>query len=100
MENIREQLNEEKIEIKEILNEEFGLFKKDSALFLETEDSRSPGFIIEWEEEADNDSIRKDALVRDNKPDQEKFIIQWEDEEETDTLDVEERRRRRPIIKR
>ena len=99
--NIREQMKEEKMEIKEILNEEFGLFKKDSASFNETEEHRSPGFILEWEEEEieKSDSLRKVTLKRDNKPGQEKFIIRWEDEEETDTVDFEKGKQRR-LIKR
>jgi hypothetical protein len=101
LENIREQLNEEKVEIKGILNEEFGLFKKDSSLFFETEDPRSPGFMIEWEESSESDSLRKKELRKDNIPDQDKFTITWDDDLETsDTLDVEERKRRRPIIRR
>ncbi len=81
--NVREQLSEEKKTVKAILNEEFGLFKKDSALFRESETRESPAFIIEWEDEPD-DGSRESTLQKDNKQNIQEFEIQWDD---TDTLE-------------
>jgi len=91
--NIRDQLVEEKTEIKQILNDEFGLFKKDSLLHGEDTQEKQ-GFIIEWEEDTESDSLKKDALKKDNKTDETVFTIRWE-EEETDTMTVEKKKRKR-----
>ncbi len=94
MQNIRDQFREEKKELKEILNEEFGLYKKDSTITGEREDEKSKKFIIEWDEDVDKDST-SDALKKDNKSDKERFTIVWDDDEEADTVKVEEKKRRR-----
>ena len=54
-EKIRKDLNEEKTELKQILNEELGLFKHDEKLF-ETEDlekDREETFTFDFSEESD-----------------------------------------------
>ena len=82
IENIRDQLVEEKQEIKEILNEELGLFKRDSTLLEEQGEQKTPDFIIEWEEDQGGDSIVAGGLKPNNKSDDPGFIIIWDDEDE------------------
>ncbi len=94
VQNIKDQFKEEKKELREILNEEFGLFKMDSTLKGDKEDDKEAKFIWEWDEDSIND-IKTDSLKMDNKSDQERFTIVWDDEEESDTVVVEEKKRRR-----
>jgi hypothetical protein len=94
MQNIRDQFEEEKKELKEILNEEFGFFKKDTTIRGDKEDEQTSKFILEWDEDSEIDN-KTDSLKRDNKSDKERFTIVWDDEEESDTVKVEEKRQRR-----
>ncbi len=94
VQNIKDQFKEEKKELREILNEEFGLFKKDSTLRGDMEEDKDTKFILEWDEDSEND-IKTDTGRKDNKSDQERFTIVWDDEEESDTAVVEEKKRRR-----
>jgi hypothetical protein len=55
VQNIKDQFKEEKKELREILNEEFGLFKKDSTLKGDREDNREDKFIWEWDEDPETD---------------------------------------------
>ena len=93
VQNIRDQMKEEKQELKKILNEEFGLYKNDPGIVSDSTQEDAPAFIIEWEE--DNDSLS----AGDNKPgnisDKERFIIVWDDEEEPEEPDVENKKKRR-----
>ena len=96
VQNIRESMIEEKKELKEILNEEFGLFKKDSTLRGVNNPGDVPAFIIEWEED---DSISGGVKKPGNKSPGEKFIIEWdEDEKESSDSIPESRRKRRKKI--
>ncbi len=94
LQNIKEQMNEEKQELKQILNDEFGLFKKDSTLLDEQNKEDAPDFIIEWEEEKESNSgpVKKPG----NKSNEQKFTIVW-DEDETEAEDSipDERKKRR-----
>jgi hypothetical protein len=92
MQNIRDQFREEKKELREILNEEFGFFKKDTTLSGAKEDDKATRFILDWEEDSVS-SNKTDSLRRNNKSDQERFTIVWDDEEESDTVKVEEKKR-------
>jgi len=94
VQNIKDQFKEEKNELREILNEEFGLFKKDSTLRGDKEEDKDTKFILEWDEDSEIDN-KTDSLKTDNKSDQERFTIVWDDEEESDTAVVEEKKRRR-----
>ena len=98
VQNIKDQFKEEKKELREILNEEFGLFKKDTTLSGDKEDDKNTKFILEWEEDSKSD-IKTDTGKKDNKSDQEGFTIVWDDEDESDTVIVEEKKRRRKIKK-
>ena len=93
VQNMKNQLREEKKELKGILNEEFGLFKKDSVLKGEKGKDIESGFKMEWEEDAKG-GIRTDTLKKNNKPGQDRFTIVWDDEE-TDTLNIEGKKRQR-----
>ena len=93
LQNVRDQFKEEKKELREILNEEFGLFKKDSTLGGEKEEDTDAKFILEWEEESDSD-IKIDTGKKDKKSDPERFTIVWDDEE-SDTVIVKEKKRRK-----
>ena len=94
VQNIKDQFREEKKEIREILNEEFGLFKKDSTFSGDKEDDKDSKFVLEWEEDSKRD-IKTDTDRIVNKSDQEGFTIVWDDEEESDTLVIEDKKRRR-----
>jgi hypothetical protein len=97
VENIRDQMTEEKTELKKILNEEFGFFKKDSATFEEKTGGDTPEFIIEWDENMD--TVSQDGKDENNKSGEERFIIEWDEEKETgpDSLPEKKNRRRRKI---
>lgn len=94
VQNIKDQFKEEKKELREILNEEFGLFKKDTTLRGEKEDDDASKFVLEWDEDLKN-NIKTDTGNSDNDSDQERFTIVWDDEEESDTVIVEEKKHRR-----
>ncbi len=94
VQNIKDQFQEEKKELREILNEEFGLFKKDSTLGGDKTDDRDSKFILEWDEDPKSD-VKTDTGKSDNNSNKEGFTIVWDDEEESDTVVVEEKKRRR-----
>lgn len=76
MKSLKEKLDDEKVELKSILKEEFGLFKNDTLQGKQT-DLKSRDFIFEWE---DSDSTEVDS-VQTTKLKQHQFIIEWDDEE-------------------
>jgi hypothetical protein len=92
LKNVRDQMGEERQEIRKILNEEFGLFKKDSMLPGESGEENQPDFIIEWEEK---DSLSIPDKETDNKSDKERFIIVWEEDDEEEEIMPEEKRKKR-----
>ncbi len=79
MQNIREQMKEERKELKNILKEEFGLFKKDSTLKDDGSQKEPPAFKIEWDEE--EDSTTKRDKKKSNNSEKERFIIVWDEDE-------------------
>jgi hypothetical protein len=94
VQNVKEQLRLEKKELREILNEEFGLFKKDTTLGTDKTEDKETRFILDWEEE-DRSSIASDTGENAMKTEQKPFSIVWDDEEASDTVKVEEKKRRR-----
>jgi hypothetical protein len=94
VQNVKEQLRAEKQELREILNEEFGLFKKDTTLGADKVEDKKSRFILGWEEE-DRRRIESDTAENAIKTEQKPFTIIWDDEEESDTVKVEEKKRRR-----
>jgi hypothetical protein len=93
VQNIREQMQVEKKELKQILNEEFGLFKKDTTLGGKINDKEPGGFIIRWEE----DSVVKQDMKMDNISEKERFIIEWDDDVgmKADTVPVPQKKTRK-----
>jgi hypothetical protein len=94
VQNIRDQFSEEKKELKEILNEEFGLFKKDSTFRGDKDVEKTGKFILDWEEDSKSEK-KTDSVSRQNKSDQKRFTIVWDDDEESDSVAVQEKIRRR-----
>jgi len=94
IQSVKERMSEEKSELKTILNEEFGLFKDDSAEFKEQDENDRPDFIIEWDEDEEitDTTYKKDESER-------AFIIEWDDDEEEeekeDTTGEKSNRKRR-----
>ncbi len=93
IQNIREQLTEEKLELREILKEELGLFKKDSSITGKGREPEPPEFIIEWDENAD--SIKKEDIKKDNISGEERFIIEWDEDENDQATQVPEKKKKR-----
>lgn len=91
VENRREQMKEEKKKLREILNDEFGLFKKDTLPEEVSPGQHRPGFIIEWDE--NGDSTVKEGPGKGNKQEEERFIIEWDEDKQADTLTTENKRR-------
>jgi hypothetical protein len=85
IQSVRENLKEEKNKLKKLLNEEFGLFKRDSSLNIDPGEKDTVDFFINWDETGDN--AEKRDRKPDNNTDQERFIIEWDEyETESDTL--------------
>ena len=92
--SVKDRMSEEKDELKTILNEEFGLFKNDSADFQDRENVDEPDFILEWDE----DEEIPDSSVHEkyNTP---AFIIEWDDEddEKKDSIENKQTKGKRRI---
>ncbi len=82
VQNIREQMKQEKQELKRILKDEFGMSNKDLSLAGDSTARDAPAFIIEWEE--DRDSLSAGDKKPGNISEKERFIIEWDDNEEKD----------------
>ena len=70
----KEDLKKEKKELKQILNEEFGWFKKDTSLKNQSNSEEKENFEIEFEE-----TKNKEEKQEEENTDQ-KFIIEWEED--------------------
>ena len=75
-EKIREDLKSEKRELKQILNEEFGWFRKDTALEQATGSEDQKQFNIQWEENQDTPKDKKASEKRKDSG----FIIKFEED--------------------
>ncbi len=74
VEKVRENLKEERQELRELFREEFGRKKS-----TETTKEKDDEFIIEWEEEDENEQEEvKEKSSKQNKTEEKKFIIEWE----------------------
>jgi len=82
---IKENLRKEKNELKAILNEEFGWFRRDTAIQSAQTGNDRKRFNINWEgnESQVGESAENNLPDDTTRNEREKFIIQWED----DTLD-------------
>ncbi len=85
--NMIQNLKKEKIQVKSILNKEFGLFKKDSLSFQKDNGSAKNNFVIEWDEQkyqngkaASDSNQKKKTRTRTHKEptDTAKLRIEWE----------------------
>jgi len=77
--SLRQKMDEEKVSMKEIIREEYGLFEQDSIESVDTLTGGRPDFIIEW----DSDSTLRNTKDSLNNWKNEKFIIEFEE----DTID-------------
>jgi hypothetical protein len=75
-EKIKTDIEEEKKELKQILNEEFGWFKKDTAITDKDTSANNNRFNIEWEESEEKKKKKK----KDEKKNDNPFIIKWEED--------------------
>jgi len=82
---LKHKLSDEKVELKSILKEEFGLFRKDT-LPAKPAEEKKRDFFINWEE---TDEEKVDSVRQGEKEKSEKFIIEW-DEEEPDTTEIDD----------
>lgn len=57
--SVKEDIQDEKKNLKNILNEEFGLFARDSAVHRSGDKKEAPKFIIDWDEE--DPAVRQDS---------------------------------------
>jgi hypothetical protein len=94
VQNIKDQLKEEKKELREILHEEFGWFAKDTVSKVGPQREEESGPAIQWEEDS-RGPAGTDTAKTGNSSDQQEFIIVWDDEEEQDTVTDEDQKRRR-----
>lgn len=78
---LKEKLSDEKVELKSLLKEEFGLFSKDTIPVNES-DKKERDFFINWEE---TDTVITES-TKSEKEKTKKFSIEW-DEEEADTVE-------------
>jgi hypothetical protein len=79
---LKDRLSDEKMELKSILKEEFGLFSKDTITAIPEEEKKREIF-IHWEE---SDTDTADSIKKEKKEKTEKFVIEW-DEEKADTIE-------------
>jgi hypothetical protein len=79
---LKDRLSDEKVELKSLLKEEFGLFRKDTLPAIPEEEKKRE-FFIQWEE---SDKDTTDSIKMEKKEKNEKFVIEW-DEEEADTIE-------------
>jgi hypothetical protein len=79
---LKEKLADEKVELKSLFKDEFGLFSQDTIPVNETKEKKRE-FFINWEE---SDIDMTDTINSGKKEKSEKFSIEWDDEE-TDTIE-------------
>jgi len=71
----KENMKDEKNELKDILNEEFGWYKGDSTINQDSNNKKSEkSFEIEFEE------TKQEEKMKNNKESEEKFVIEWEED--------------------
>ncbi len=82
--NIREDLKEEKNTLKNILNEEFGWFKKDSLSKMNLHDKDDGKFILDWDEQERNSEknlFKGKRKWQKPKKGEETFKFEWDEDE-------------------
>ncbi|MFO7924461.1 MAG: AsmA-like C-terminal region-containing protein [Bacteroidales bacterium] len=79
---IRENIANERNQLKQLFNEEFGWFTPDSSSVTHKENESGPGFRITWDEEDEKPSTESKPAERTGKNRERKFKIIWDEEEE------------------
>lgn len=80
-EELKQNLQNEKTELRNIFRDEFGWFKKDSTLEKQDDEPQKSDFNIQWEED---DSNNRPAKIIEKRENEQKFIIEWEE----DTINI------------
>ena len=83
--NIRKDLKKEKNTLKNILNEEFGWFKKDSLKINDLQNEKNSEFILDWGEQDNSqkkEGIRPKKRDRELKKEEEGFVFEWDEDED------------------
>ena len=81
MQEVKKDLQNEKKEIKSILQDEFGLFRQDTLTYPSENNSNKSNFNIIWDEAKQADSSKTDTIPESS------FKILWE---EDDTTEIDE----------
>ena len=82
--NIRKDLKKEKNTLKNILNEEFGWFKKDSLEINDSQNEKKNEFILDWEEQDNSqkkDGTRPKRKDKELKKEENEFVFEWDEDE-------------------
>src|SRR6056297_517714 len=74
-EELKQNIQQEKLTLKQIFQEEFGWGENDSSSLIKEEKQTNNNFEIEWEEDKKNKSEKKET-IRNN---EQKFVIEWEE---------------------
>jgi len=75
-EELKQNIQQEKLTLKQIFQEEFGWGENDSSSLIKEEKQTNNNFEIEWEEDKKNKSEKKET-IRNN---EQKFVIEWEED--------------------
>jgi hypothetical protein len=75
-EELKQNIQQEKLTLKQIFQEEFGRGENDSSSLIKEEKQTNNNFEIEWEEDKENKSEEKET-IRNN---EQKFVIEWEED--------------------
>lgn len=80
---IKEDIKKEKSNLKTILNEEFGWFRKDSLQEDEIEIGKKPKFILEWDDDSVSSPKNRNNRINNNKNKKEEvnFELEWEEDD-------------------
>ena len=94
---IKQSFREQKLELKAILNEEFGWFKNDTLKGFPNIGFSDSNFIIVWDEEDqfEDTIVRKNTKKHDTES--QHFIIEW-DEDEKEKIDSSKRKKKKVFI--
>ncbi len=80
--NIREDIHEEKSRLKNILNEEFGWFRKDTLKNKGTRTTDDPKFILDWGEDQPADTaLTGGGKKKSGQTEKKKFRIEWDEDD-------------------
>lgn len=75
-EELKQNIQQEKLTLKQIFQEEFGWGENDSSSLIKEEKQTNNNFEIEWEEDKENKSEEKETIQNN----EQKFVIEWEED--------------------